>query len=116
MNNSSKTVQARVLSGIKVVDFSRLLPGPWCAQVLSDLGAEVVKVEQPETGDYSRHNPPSYAKKSVYYNSVNSGKRCIALDLGQAEGRAVAQRLLRSEEHTSELQSLMRNSYAVICL
>ena len=94
MKNSSETGQARVLSGIKVVDFSRLLPGPWCAQVLGDLGAEVIKVEQPETGDYSRHNPPSYAKKSVYYNSVNSGKRCIALDLGRAEGRAVAQRLL----------------------
>jgi crotonobetainyl-CoA:carnitine CoA-transferase CaiB-like acyl-CoA transferase len=47
------------LAGVRVVDFSRLLPGPWCTQTLGDLGADVIKVEQPEIGDYSRFNPPT---------------------------------------------------------
>jgi crotonobetainyl-CoA:carnitine CoA-transferase CaiB-like acyl-CoA transferase len=48
------------LEGVRVVDYSRLLPGPWCTQTLGDLGAEVIKVEQPEIGDYGRFNPPNY--------------------------------------------------------
>lgn len=82
------------LAGIKVVDFSRLLPGPWCTQMLADLGAHVVKVEQKGLGDPSRHNPPLYRRDSVYFRSVNGGKKAIALDLSRASGRAVAGRLL----------------------
>ena len=81
------------LTGIKVADFSRLLPGPWCAQMLADLGAEVVKVERPD-GDPSRHNAPLYASESVYFCSVNGGKRSLAVDLTTPEGRAAAHRLI----------------------
>lgn len=84
----------RVLSGIRILDFSRLLPGPWATQMLADLGADVIKVEQPVVGDYSRYNPPNYKETGVYYNSVNSNKRSIALDLTDPDGRAVAHRLI----------------------
>jgi CoA:oxalate CoA-transferase len=88
----------RVLSGIRIVDFSRLLPGPWATQMLADLGADVIKVEQPEVGDYSRHNPPNFKDGGVYYNSVNSNKRSIVIDLADAEGRAVAHRLIEQSD------------------
>jgi crotonobetainyl-CoA:carnitine CoA-transferase CaiB-like acyl-CoA transferase len=86
------------LEGAKVVDLSRLLPGPWCSQTLGDLGAEVVKIEQPEIGDYSRFNPPNYKEGSVYFHSVNRNKRSIALDLKQAEDLALARRFLRAAD------------------
>jgi len=81
------------LSGVRVVDFSRLLPGPWCTQTLGDLGADVIKVEQPEIGDYSRFNPPMYKSVSAYFNSVNRNKRSIVLDLADEEDRRVAMEL-----------------------
>ncbi len=93
-NNSSN----KVLSGVRVVDFSRLLPGPWATQLLADLGADVIKVEQPGVGDYSRHNPPNYKEGGVYYNSVNSNKRSIVIDLTNEEGRAVAHRLIERSD------------------
>jgi CoA:oxalate CoA-transferase len=83
------------LSGCKVVDFSRLLPGPWCAQLLGDLGADVIKVEQPGIGDHSRHNPPNFAASGVYFNAVNTNKRGLCVDLSTPDGQEVGQRLLR---------------------
>lgn len=81
------------LDGIKIADFSRLLPGPWCTQMLADLGAEVIKVERPD-GDPSRHNPPLYSGESVYFCSVNGSKKSLALDLSTVEGRAAAHALI----------------------
>ena len=86
------------LEGIKVLDFSRLLPGPWCTQLLSDLGADVIKVEMPGTGDMSRHNPPTYKTSSAYFESVNGGKKGISLNLADAEGREVAHRLIKTAD------------------
>lgn len=82
------------LEGATVVDLSRLLPGPWCSQTLGDLGADVIKIEQPEIGDYSRFNPPFYGEGGVYFNSVNRNKRSIALDLKREEDKAIALDLL----------------------
>jgi CoA:oxalate CoA-transferase len=62
--------------------------------MLGDLGAEVIKVEQPGAGDVSRHNPPSYRESSVYFNSVNRNKRSLSLDLAKPAGRDVAHRLI----------------------
>jgi crotonobetainyl-CoA:carnitine CoA-transferase CaiB-like acyl-CoA transferase len=83
------------LADIKVVDFSRLLPGPWATLMFAYLGAEVIKVEQIGTGDPSRYNPPLYRDQSVYFHSVNAGKRSIAIDLSQPAGIDVAHKLLR---------------------
>jgi crotonobetainyl-CoA:carnitine CoA-transferase CaiB-like acyl-CoA transferase len=84
------------LAGVRVVDFSRLLPGPWCTQTLGDLGADVIKVEQPEIGDYSRFNPPTYRSVGAYFNGVNRNKRSIVLDLAADADRDFA-RLLTAQ-------------------
>jgi crotonobetainyl-CoA:carnitine CoA-transferase CaiB-like acyl-CoA transferase len=86
------------LDGVTVVDFSRHLPGPWCTQYLADLGASVIKVEHLGVGDPSRFNPPRYARDSVYFHSVNAGKRSIAIDLGRPEAEAVKRRLLETAD------------------
>lgn len=93
MRDQRAETEALPLAGVKVVDFSRLLPGPWCAQLLGDLGAEVIKVERPE-GDPSRHNPPLYRKESVYFCSVNGNKRSAALDLTRPDDVETARRLI----------------------
>ena len=94
MTSAPNHADTLVLSKLKVVDFSRLLPGPWCAQLLGDLGADVIKVEQPGIGDHSRHNPPNFQSSGVYFNAVNSNKRSLVIDLSQDHGREVAHRLL----------------------
>lgn len=86
------------LSGVKVLDISRHLPGPWCTQYLSDFGAEVIKVEHIGIGDPSRYNPPLYKRDSVYFHSVNSGKRSIAIDLANPLAGPVKERLLRQAD------------------
>ncbi|MEA2401579.1 MAG: hypothetical protein QOK00_1982 [Thermoleophilaceae bacterium] len=79
------------LSGVRVVDLSRVLAGPYCTMVLADLGADVVKVERPEGGDETRGwGPPFTGGEAAYYLSVNRGKRSCALDLSQPEGRELA--------------------------
>src|SRR2546428_11804997 len=87
------------LSHIRVLDLSRVLAGPWAGQNLADLGAEVIKVERPGSGDDSRAFGPPWVKDkdgrdtkdSAYYTSTNRGKKSITLDISRPEG----QRLLR---------------------
>jgi crotonobetainyl-CoA:carnitine CoA-transferase CaiB-like acyl-CoA transferase len=76
------------LAGVRVVDLSRVLAGPYCSMVLADLGADVVKVERPEVGDETRGWGPPFAEgESAYFLSVNRSKRSCAIDLGRPEGR-----------------------------
>ncbi|MGN6057065.1 MAG: CaiB/BaiF CoA transferase family protein [Sphingomicrobium sp.] len=86
------------LEGIKVLDLSRVLAGPWCTQLLADLGAEVIKVERPGSGDDTRHwGPPWHGqgeeRVAAYFLSANRGKKSAAIDFSRAEGAAVVQRL-----------------------
>ena len=81
-------------SGLKIVDCTRVLAGPYCTMMLADQGATVVKVEIPGYGDDSRHIGPFIKGKSAYYISVNRGKHSIALDLKAPDDRAVFERLL----------------------
>jgi formyl-CoA transferase len=86
------------LAGLKVLDFSRVLAGPVCTQLLADLGADVVKVERPGTGDDTRQWGPPFLDgdgPSGYYLSCNRGKRSLALDLNHPAGREVADDLIR---------------------
>jgi len=80
------------LAGIRVVDFSRVLAGPHCAQNLLDLGAEVIKIEPP-SGDISRRAFPRQGEISGYYAQQNAGKRNISIDLNVAGAREIALRL-----------------------
>ena len=81
------------LHGILVVDFSRILAGPLCTQLLSDAGARVIKVEEPDRGDETRRwGPPFVRGVSAYFLSINRGKESLALDL--KSGAKVVRRLI----------------------
>jgi formyl-CoA transferase len=83
------------LAGVKVVDLTRVMVGPYCTMMLGDLGADVVKIEIPGRGDDTRHwGPPFVAGESVYFLSVNRNKRSVALDLKQEAARAALWRLI----------------------
>jgi formyl-CoA transferase len=86
------------LEGIKILDLSRVLAGPWCTQLLADLGAEVIKIERPGSGDDTRHwGPPWHGegerRVSAYFLSCNRGKKSAAIDLAQPEGTALVRKL-----------------------
>ena len=82
------------LSGITIVDLSRILAGPYCTLLLAELGARVIKVEAPKTGDDARQYGPFTEGKSMYFASVNRGKESIALDLKASGDREIFERLL----------------------
>ncbi|MSQ21875.1 MAG: CoA transferase [Dehalococcoidia bacterium] len=75
------------LHGVRVLDISRILSGPFCTMLLADLGAEVVKVEQPMTGDPARHLGPQVGGDAAYFMSVNRGKKSITLNIFSEEGQ-----------------------------
>src|SRR4029077_15683967 len=75
------------LTGIRVLDLTRLLPGAFCTLQLADMGAEVIKIEQPGTGDYMRWTPPLVHGKSALFNSINRNKKSVTLNLKSAPGR-----------------------------
>ena len=86
------------LEGIKVLDLSRVLAGPWCTQLLADLGAEVIKIERPGAGDDTRHwGPPWHGegedRVAAYFLSANRGKKSAAIDFAQREGAALVEKL-----------------------
>ncbi len=86
------------LQGIRVLDLSRVLAGPWCTQLLADLGAEVIKIERPGAGDDTRHwGPPWFederGKVAAYFLSANRGKKSAAIDFAQPEGAALVRKL-----------------------
>jgi crotonobetainyl-CoA:carnitine CoA-transferase CaiB-like acyl-CoA transferase len=83
------------LSGLKVLDLSRLLPGPYATLVLADLGATVDKVEEPEGGDYIRQMPPLRDDESALFYGLNRNKRSLTLNLKSPEGRDALKRLVR---------------------
>lgn len=88
-------MSALPLQGVRVLDLSRLLPGPYATLVLADLGADVVKVEDPAGGDYLRWMPPMAGAQSGWFHALNRNKRSIALDLRRPEGAAALLRLAR---------------------
>jgi len=86
------------LAGIRVLDLSRVLAGPWCTQLLADLGAEVIKIERPGAGDDTRHwGPPWHgegdSRVAAYFLSANRGKKSAAIDFAQPEGAALVRKL-----------------------
>src|SRR6266481_925721 len=86
------------LSGIIIIDLSRILAGPYCTLLLAELGARVIKVEPPQQGDDARQYGPFKNGKSAYFVSVNRGKESIALDLKSPAGREIFERLLNKAD------------------
>jgi len=87
----------QVLEGIKVLDLTRYLAGPYCSMILADLGAEVIKVERPGMGDGSRQwGPPFIQGESAYFLSVNRNKKSMTLNLRSEEGRTILHRMAAS--------------------
>jgi formyl-CoA transferase len=82
------------LDGLKVVDLTRVLAGPFCAMLLGDMGADVVKVEEPQAGDDARGWAPFVGEWSAYFLGVNRSKRGLALNLKSSEGAAILRRML----------------------
>jgi crotonobetainyl-CoA:carnitine CoA-transferase CaiB-like acyl-CoA transferase len=88
------------LKGIRVIELARVLAGPWAGQLLADLGADVIKIENPEGGDDTRHWGPPFVKgadgenlSAAYYHATNRGKRSVAIDLKTANGQEAVRRL-----------------------
>ncbi|MBA2413869.1 MAG: CoA transferase [Burkholderiaceae bacterium] len=89
------------LGHLRVLDLTRVLAGPWCTQLLADLGAEVIKIERPRSGDDTRHWGPPYLKdatgnetsESAYYLSANRGKQSVTLDISTTDGQELVRKL-----------------------
>jgi len=94
------------LTGFRVLDLSRILAGPWCSQILADLGAEVIKIEKPDHGDDTRIWGPPWLKnnqqqdthESAYYLSANRGKHSVAIDLSTPEGQSIIKKLAEQSD------------------
>jgi crotonobetainyl-CoA:carnitine CoA-transferase CaiB-like acyl-CoA transferase len=92
----------KALGHIRVLDLSRVLAGPWCSQNLADLGADVIKIERPGSGDDTRAWGPPYARdadgqdttEAAYYLAANRGKRSVTMDIASAEGQALLRELV----------------------
>jgi crotonobetainyl-CoA:carnitine CoA-transferase CaiB-like acyl-CoA transferase len=97
----TKSPLPKALGHIRVLDLSRVLAGPWCSQNLADLGADVIKIERPGSGDDTRAWGPPYAKdadgndttEAAYYLAANRGKRSVTVDIASAEGQALVREL-----------------------
>ena len=85
---------AKPLDGIRVIDLSRALAGPYCTALLADMGADVIKVESLNGGDTARQWPPFDGEHSLYFDSVNRNKRSVCINFHSAEGRDIPQRLV----------------------
>ncbi|WMW79597.1 CaiB/BaiF CoA-transferase family protein [Undibacterium cyanobacteriorum] len=100
------TSQKTALGHIRVLDLTRVLAGPWCAQNLADLGAEVIKVERPGAGDDTRSWGPPYLKdqdgadtsEAAYYLAANRGKKAIAVDISTSEGQHIIRELAKKSD------------------
>ena len=99
--NPETTTQSGALSHLKVLDLSRVLAGPWCTQMLADLGADVVKVERPGVGDDTRHWGPPFLQdaqgkdtdQATYFTACNRNKRSITIDMARPEGQALIRQM-----------------------
>ena len=102
-HSGKQKLQAMPVAGLKVLDLSKVLAGPLCAQYLGDMGADVVKVETPAHGDDTRRWPPFHEDRDAMYTgtvylSANRNKRSLALDLRGAQGRAIIHELARKSD------------------
>ena len=97
-SQASRKPTAGPLKDIRIIDFSRLLPAPLATMLLADMGAEIIKVEHPQSPDDIRNYPPFINKQSAYYLAVNRSKRSLCLDLRQKTGKQICLELLKNAD------------------
>src|ERR1700709_2752132 len=103
-NMNTNATRKRPLEGVRVLDLSRVLAGPWCTQNLADLGAEVIKIERPETGDDTRSWGPPYLRHAAGQNTTesasllcaNRNKQSVAIDMASQEGATLIRQFAKS--------------------
>lgn len=102
---TSPQASGQALSGVRILDLTRILAGPWATQILADLGAEVIKVEHPNGGDDTRSWGPPYVKDnagndrgSAYFHSANRGKKSVVVDITKPEGQRVVRAMAASSD------------------
>ncbi|HET7774021.1 MAG TPA: CoA transferase, partial [Burkholderiaceae bacterium] len=101
MSEGTIRPNAAALAGVRVLDLSRVLAGPWCTQTLADLGADVIKIERPGAGDDTRAWGPPFLRdregrdtaEAAYYLGTNRNKRSVTVDIARPAGQALIQRL-----------------------
>jgi crotonobetainyl-CoA:carnitine CoA-transferase CaiB-like acyl-CoA transferase len=93
--NANSVNNVGPLAGLKVLDLSQIMAGPYCTMVLADLGADVVKIEKPLTGDDSREMGPFVEGESACFAHINRNKRGIVVDIKSEHGRDIVYRLAR---------------------
>ena len=94
------------LQGVRVLDLSRILAGPWASQMLADLGAEVIKIERPASGDDTRGWGPPYmpdtsasaTTESAYFHGANRGKQSLCVDMGSSRGQDLIRDLVKQSD------------------
>ena len=101
MGAPQATTTATPLAGVRVLDLSRILAGPWATQNLADLGAEVIKIENPDGGDDTRKMGPPFIRNAItgdntdaaYFLSANRGKQSVAIDIATPQGQKLVRAL-----------------------
>jgi crotonobetainyl-CoA:carnitine CoA-transferase CaiB-like acyl-CoA transferase len=98
MTSPGQVHGAGPLAGVRILDFTRMFAGPLGTQTLADLGADIIKIEEPRIGDPTRRNPPYTGTESLYNLSLNRGKRSVAVNLKEAAGKKVVRLLVRTAD------------------
>src|SRR5690606_36166395 len=96
----------QALENVRVLDLTRILAGPWCTQIMADMGADVIKIEHPKRGDDTRHWGPPWVQDmegeastdSTYYASTNRGKKSVAIDIATPEGAELILDLVKKSD------------------
>src|ERR1700680_3132518 len=96
--DKEQSTWAGPLQGIRVIDLTRVLAGPFCTQSLGDLGAEVLKIEPPDRGDETRHFPPFIGGESHYFLGINRNKKSLVIDLQRPTGAEILRRLVATAD------------------
>ncbi|MFH1155365.1 MAG: CoA transferase [Pseudomonadota bacterium] len=93
-----ETNRTGALNGIRILDLTRVLAGPFCTMLLGDMGAEIIKIEVPEQGDDSRRYPPFIGEESAYFMNLNRNKKSVVLDLKHPEAKAIFLKLVKKAD------------------
>ena len=88
----------KALEGLRVLDMTQFMAGPYCGMMLADMGAEVIKIENPKIGDFTRTVQPKVNDVSMYFNNVNRNKKSVSVDLKSAEGKEIFAKLLKTAD------------------